>query len=127
MIGSRSKTSPGYVRALQDHPVCCPKYSIHLLADQAAERLCARFPEKAAQNGIVIEVLENMPDHGPLFVSAGPTEAPQRSTHPCKGRTSHILHNELPHLRSRMPALGSVARVSEETVNQYMQAQATGS
>jgi putative transposase len=100
---------------------------MHVLTDQAAERLGARLHQKAAQNGIVIETLESMPDHIHLFVFADPTEAPQRVTHPCKGCTSHILRNELPHLRSRMITLGSVARVSEETVNQYRQAQETGS
>jgi putative transposase len=100
---------------------------MNVLTDQAAERLCARLPEKATQNGIVIKALEIKPDHRSLFVSADPTEAPQRVTHQCKGCTSRIFCNELPHLRSRMPALGSVARVSEETVNKYLQAQETGS
>jgi putative transposase len=107
---------------------------MHVLTGEDAERLGARLHQKAAQNRIVIETLEIMPDHIHLFVSADPTEAPQRVTHPCKGCTSRILCNELAHLRSQMPALesrspylGSVGRVSEETVNQYMQAQATGS
>jgi putative transposase len=47
--------------------------------------------EKAKQNKVVIEVLETMPDHVHLFVSAEPTEAPQRIANPFKGDTSRIL------------------------------------
>jgi putative transposase len=105
---------------------------LKVLTGEVAERLKELLYEKAEENDIVIEALEIMPDHVHLFVSADPTEAPQRIANQFKGYTSRVLREEFARLRSRMPTLwsrsyyvGSVGHVSEETVKKYIEAQKT--
>ena len=132
MVDSRYRTSAGCVYSLKYHLIWCPKYRLKVLVDEVAERLKELLYEKAEDNKFVIEALEIMPDHVHLFVSADPTEAPQRIANQFKGYTSRILRKEFAHLRSRMPALwsrsyyvGSVGHVSEEMVKKYIEAQET--
>jgi putative transposase len=79
---------------------------------------------------VEIETLEIMPDHVHLFVSADPTDAPQRLANQFKGFTSRMLREKYPVLRSRLPSLwsrsyyvGSVGHVSEATIRKYIEAQ----
>lgn len=133
MVDSRYITSAGSVFVLKYHLVWCPKYRMKVLTDDVAERLKELLYEKAKENNIVIGALEIMPDHVHLFVSADPTEAPQRIANQFKGYTSRILRKEFAHLRSRMLTLwsrsyyiGSIGHVAdEETVKKYIEAQET--
>jgi len=79
---------------------------------------------------VTIEALEIMPDQVHLFVSADPTEAPQRLANQFKGFTSRSLRKKYSTLRSRLPSLwsrsyyvGSLGQVSDKTVRQYIEAQ----
>lgn len=94
------------------------------------ESLRSLLHEKAESLGVVIEALEIMPDHVHLFISADPTDAPQRLANQFKGYTSRILREQYPHLKSQLPSLwsrsyyvGSVGHVSEETVRAYIENQ----
>jgi putative transposase len=95
-------------------------------------RLRELLYEKADNMGVQIEALEIMPDHVHLFISADPTEAPQRLANQFKGYTSRILRQEFASLESRLPTLwsrsyyvGSVGYVSEDSVKKYIANQKT--
>ena len=127
MADSRYRTSASCVFTLKYHLVWCPKYRSNVLTSEVRERLKDLLYEKAEAINVSIEALEIMPDHVHLFVSADPTEAPQRLANQFKGYSSRILRKEFAHLRSRMPTLwsrsyyiGSVGHVSADAVKKYI-------
>jgi putative transposase len=70
------------------------------------------------------------PDHVHLCVAIPPTLAPRHVMHRVKGVSSHRLRQEFPHLRSRLPSLwtrtydvGTAGKVSEATIQRYIEAQ----
>ena len=71
-----------------------------------------------------------MPDHVQLLVRVGPTDAPAAVVRAFKGRTAHVLRQELPQLRNHAKVLwspssfaASVGDVSESTVRRYIEHQ----
>jgi len=130
MTDPRYRRTSGAVFTLKYHFVWCPKYRRKVLVGPVAEDLRTLLTEKAAELDVVIEALEIMPDHVHLFVSADPTEAPQRLANQFKGYTSRKLREKYPYLESRLPSLwsrsyyvGSVGQVLEETVKKYIESQ----
>jgi putative transposase len=130
MTNTRYRKNAGSVFSLKYHLVWCSKYRRKVLTNAVAQDLKNVLYEKAAQIGAQIEALEIMPDHVHLFVSADPTVAPQYLANQFKGYTSHTLREKYPHLKSRLPSLwsrsyyvGSIGRVSEETVRRYIEEQ----
>ena len=74
--------------------------------------------------------MEGMPDHLHLFVEADPTLSVAEIVNRFKGRSSRVLRQEFPHLRSRLPTLWSrsyfaatTGQVSEATIRRYIEAQ----
>ena len=130
MVDNRYRRHAGSVFSLKYHFVWCPKYGRPVLVGQIADDLRNLLHRKARELQVTIEALEIAPDHVRLFVSADPTEAPQRLANQFKGFTSHVLRQRYPKLRSRLPSLwsrsyyvGSIGDVSEEAVKQYIEAQ----
>jgi putative transposase len=130
MVDNRYRRNAGSVFSLKYHFVWCPKYRRKVLADGIANDLRELLYQKAEELELEIEALEIMPDHVHMFVSADPTDAPQRLANQFKGFTSRILRQKYPQLCSRMPSLwsrsyyvGSIGHVSEETVKRYIEAQ----
>lgn len=130
MTDPRYTHHAGGVFSLKYHLVWCPKYRRPVLVDRIADDLRALLYQKASQLQVTIEALEIMPDQVHLFVSADPTEAPQRLANQFKGFTSRSLRKKYSTLRSRLPSLwsrsyyvGSLGQVSDKTVRQYIEAQ----
>jgi len=124
------RKNAGAVFSLKYHVVWCPKYRRAVLTGLVSERLKVLLREKAADEGLVVHVLEVLPDHVHLFVESDPTWAPAAIVGRLKGYTSHILRDEFPHLRSRLPTLwsrsyyaGTVGQVSEAMVRRYIESQ----
>ncbi len=93
-------------------------------------RLKEIIAEVAAEAEMTIHALKVMPDHVHLFVEADPTLAVAEIVNRFKGRSSRLMRQEFPALRSRLPTLwsrsyyaGSVGHVSVETVQAYIAAQ----
>ncbi len=101
------RKNAGAVFSLKYHVVWCPKYRRAVLVGAVAERLEALLREKIADEGLTVHALEVMPDHVHLFVESDPTWAPAALVGRLKGYTSHVLRDEFPHLRSRLPTLWS--------------------
>ena len=85
------------------HLIWCPKYRRNILQSDVAKRLKELLNEKASDIGVVIKVMEIMPDHLHLFVKTKPTARrgsnTARSDMPCTvGRSinSNSLWNTKP-------------------------------
>jgi len=127
---SRYRKNAGVVFSLKYHIVWCPKYRLKVLVGDVETRLKNVLYSVAAQYGVLIEVMEVLPDHVRLFVSTDPTRCVAEIVNRLKGASSHILRSEFPHLVSRMPTLwsrsyytGTVGHVSESTVKKYIENQ----
>lgn len=85
--------------------------------------------EVAKEKGVEILVLEVRPDHLHLFVSAYPQLQIHKLVKALKGRSSHFLRREFPHLL-KLPSLwtnsyfvSTAWNVSNRTIQQYIEAQ----
>ena len=86
--------------------------------------------DTAKENNWEIIALEIMPDHVHLFIKTNPTIAPNNVIARIKGKSSRILRNEFPSLRSRLPTLwtrsyfvSTDGHVSSETIKKYVEEQ----
>ena len=129
-MASRYRSNAGAIFSLKYHIVWCPKYRRKVLVAAIEQRLRELIAEIALEHKMTIHALEVMPDHVHLFIEAGPTLAIAEIVNRIKGRTSHVLREEFPSLRSRLPTLwsrsyysGSVGHVSSQTVQKYIEAQ----
>jgi putative transposase len=118
------------VFSLQFHLVWCPKYRRPVLTPPVDGRVQALLAAIADEHGMTIRAAEVMPDHVHLFVEADPTLCVAEIVNRFKGRTSRLLREEFPALRSRLPTLwsrsyfaASVGAVSEATIRRYIDAQ----
>jgi putative transposase len=126
----RYAKNAGAVFSLKYHLVWCPKYRRPVLVGDVADRFRALLAEKAAELAMTIHALEVMPDHVHLFVESDPTRCVAEIVNRLKGSTSHVLRDEFPSLRSRLPTLwsrsyyaGSVGHVSAATIGRYLAGQ----
>lgn len=130
MSGSRYSKNAVAVFSLKHHIVWCPKYRRPVLTPPVDGRLKELLAEIAAEHGMTIHAVEVMPDHVHLFVESDPTLCVAEIVNRFKGRTSRVLRQEFPSLRSRLPTLWSrsyfaatVGAVSEATIRRYIEAQ----
>lgn len=112
------------------HFVFCPKYRRSVLTGQVGDRLVELIPQLLPPLGGQLIDLVVRPDHVHLFASFGPHLSPKQIMHRLKGETSHILREEFPSLKSRLPSLwthayycGTAGNVSSETIRKYIDAQ----
>jgi putative transposase len=123
----RYAQNAGAVFSLKYHIVWCSKYRRSVLDGAVADRLKALLAEKSAELRLTIHDLEVMPDHVHMFIDCDPTRCVAEIVNRLKGYTSHVLRDEFPSLRSRLPTLwsrsyyaGSVGHVSAATVERYI-------
>jgi len=76
-----------------------------VLIDQIAERLKTSLREIAAERQATVLELEMMPDHVHLLCEVDPQYGIHRLVRQMKGRSSRLLRQEFPTLRSRLPTL----------------------
>jgi putative transposase len=129
-MASRYRKNAGAAFSLKYHIVWCPKYRRKVLVAAVETRLKEIMTEIAADYGMIIHALEVMPDHVHLFVEADPTLSVAEIVNRFKGKSSRLLRDEFPSLRSRLPTLwsrsyyvGSVGHVSSTTVQKYIENQ----
>lgn len=127
---TRYRRNAGATFSLKYHFVWCPKYRRKVLVPPYDARLREIIAEVAAEAEMTIHAVEVMPDHVHLFVEADPTLAVAEIVNRFKGRSSRLMRQEFPALRSRLPTLwsrsyyaGSVGHVSAKTVEAYIAAQ----
>ena len=118
------------VHFMNYHFVWCPEYRRKVIVDDVETRLQDIIRNTAGENNREIIALETMPDHVHLFIKADPTITPNNIIARIKGRSSRILRNEFPALRSRLPTLwtrscfvSTHGHVSSEAIKRYVKEQ----
>ena len=107
------RSNRNVVYSCKYHIVWCPKYRRKVLIDQIAAWLKSILHEVAAEYQAVVLELEVTPDHGSvlqnhhvhLLCEVDPQYGIQRLVRQMKGRSSRLLRQEFPTLRSRIPTL----------------------
>jgi len=109
------------------HIIFCPKYRRRVLVDAVEVRLKENVREVAKENDWQIATLEVMPDHIHIFVKVTPMDSPANIVARIKGRSSFVLRNEFPDLKTRLPSLWtrsyyveSIGSVSAEAITRYI-------
>ena len=120
----------GIVYKNQYHIVFCPKYRRKVLVNGVDVRLKELLYEIAEENNVTIMSLEVMPDHVHLFFEMDPRQPLHIMIRNFKGRSSRVLREEFPWLKTKLPALWTrsyfsctVGHINEETIQKYIESQ----
>jgi putative transposase len=87
------------------HVVWCPKYRRPVLVEGVDTRLRDILSRTAAELETEIFEMEVMPDHVHLLCEVDPQFGMHRLVKRLKGRSSRLLREEFPRLKSRLPTL----------------------
>lgn len=87
------------------HVVWCPKYRRNVIQGDVDVRLKQIIEEVCEEKRATLISMETMPDHVHLLGSIDPQYGIHRLVKQIKGRSSRLLRQEFPHLKSRMPTL----------------------
>lgn len=99
------KSNRNVVYKCHYHVVWCPKYRRSVLHSGVDERLKQVVCEVCAEFDSELVELEIMSDHVRLLVGVDPQFGIHRLVKRIKGRSSRILREEFPWLKSRIPSL----------------------
>ena len=99
------KSNHNVVYSCKYHVVWCPKYRRKVLVDGVDIRLKELIKETGKEYSIDIIEMEIMPDHVHLLMEVDPQFGIHKAVKQIKGRTSRVLREEFPWLRSRIPSL----------------------
>jgi putative transposase len=121
----------GSVVMLKYHLIWIPRRRRKVLVGAVTDRLEELLREKAQDLEVGIEHLAIQPEHLHMFVNAPPSLAVSQLVYRFKGYTSRVLRQDFPHLR-KMPSMWTTAyfastagRVSQATIQKYIEAQST--
>ncbi len=128
MVEVRSNNNVVYRCAY--HVVWCPKYRRPVIEAGVADRLAEIIREVVAERDCTIMELDTMPDQVHLLVDCDPQYGIHRLVKQIKGRSSRVLRQEFPSLKSRLPTLwtnsyfvATVGGATVEVVKQYVENQ----
>src|SRR3954449_11710316 len=99
------KSNRNVVYSCKYHVVWCPKFRRPVLVDGVDERLKEVLGDVVAETRSGSLGIEVMPDHVHLLVEVDPQLGIHRFVKLAKGRSSRLLRQEFPWLRSRLPTL----------------------
>lgn len=102
---TKIRTNNNVVFQCSYHVVWCTKYRRDVLTPEVQERLKDIISGVAVERGAVITSIEVMDDHVHLLVSVDPQFGIHRLVKQFKGRSSRLLRDEFPSIRSRLPSL----------------------
>ena len=111
-----------HVHLVVYHIIWCPKRRRKVLVGPIHTRLEQIVREGAAEHDWTVIELAIQPDHVHLFVRANPQTLPSDFPRRIKGRSSHDLREEFPHLKkvpslwTRSCFLSTAGTVSQETL-----------
>ena len=126
----RVHTNNNVVYRCAYHVVWCPKYRRPVISGDVDVRLKEIIREVCAERGSEIVELETTPDHVHLLVECDPQYGIHRLVKQIKGRSSRLLRQEFPQLKTRIPTLwtnsyfvATVGGATLEVVNRYVENQ----
>ncbi len=103
MVCTRSNQNVVY--ACRYHVVWCPKYRRKVLVGPVVPRLEALIAAVVAERDAELVEVSVQPDHVHLLVGVDPQFGIHRLVRLVKGRSSRVLREEFPSLKSRLPCL----------------------
>ena len=111
------------------HIIWCPKRRRKVLVGPVRDRLEQIIKEVVEENGWQIISIAIQPDHVHLFIRSNPYTLPSDIPRLIKGRSSHDLREEFPHLK-KLPSLwtrsfflSTAGTVSQEIIQRYIERQ----
>lgn len=104
-VGVTLRTNANIAFQCAYHVVWCPKYRRKVIGGRMEQRLKEIIVEVIEEKGAWLIELETMPDHVHLLVEVDPQFGVHKLVKAIKGRSSRLLRQEFPWLRSRLPTL----------------------
>jgi putative transposase len=124
------KSNNNVIYSCKYHIVWCPQYRRPVLVNGVDARLKEIISAVVSESTAEILELEVMPEHVHLLVEVDPQYGIHRLVRAIKGRSSRLLRQEFPWLRSRLPTLwtnsyfvSTVGGAPLEVVKQYIENQ----
>jgi putative transposase len=99
------KSNRNIVYSCKYHVVWCPKYRRKILVNGVDKRLKELIKEICQEIQVEIIEMEVMPDHIHLLIEVDPQFGIHKAVKMMKGRTSRILRQEFPYLKTKLPTL----------------------
>jgi len=99
------KSNRNVVYSCKYHVVFCPKFRRPVLADGVDLRLKEIIVDVVVETRSELLNMEVMPDHVHVLVDFDPQFGIHKFVKRLKGRSSRLLRQEFPRLRSRLPTL----------------------
>lgn len=99
------KSNNNIVYNCQYHVIWCVKYRRKVLVGDVEVRLKEILSQVAVDVECEIEEMETDQDHVHLLISCDPQFGIHKVVKRMKGRSSKVLRDEFPHLKSRIPTL----------------------
>jgi putative transposase len=100
-----TKSSKHLVYSCKYHVVWCTKYRRKVLSEPIEVRLKEILREVCKNSAAEMLELEIMPDHVHVLIDCNPIFGIKRLVGLMKGRSSRLLRQEFPTLKSRLPTL----------------------
>jgi len=126
----RYKSNNNVAYSCKYHAVWCQKYRRAVLVHGVDVRLKEIIQTVCTESRAEILELEVMPEHVHLLVEVGPQYGIHRLVRAIKGRSSRLLRQEYPWLKSRLPTLwtnsyfvSTVGGAPLEVIKQYIENQ----
>ena len=120
----------GIVYKNQFHIIFCPKYRRKVLINGIDDIFKYVFLDIAQKEEIDIKAMEIMPDHAHLFIEFDPRKSLHSVIKALKGKSSNILRNEFPELKSKIPSLWTrsyfdfyFVKLNDKVVEKYIEQQ----
>ena len=129
---NKYKSNRNIVYSCKYHIVWCPKYRRKVLVGEVKKRLKEIIQEVAKECDVEIIEMETDKDHIHILCEVDPQFGVNKFVKLVKGRSSRILRDEFPHLKSKLPTLWSnsyfvstVGGAPLEVIKQYIENQQT--
>lgn len=114
------------------HVIWCSKYRRKVLANGVDMRLKELILSISKEYSFDVLEMEIMPDHVHLLVDVDPQFGVNKVVKTIKGKTSRILRDEFPYLKTKLPTLWTnsyfvttVGSARLDVVKKYIQSQKT--
>lgn len=126
------KSNRNVVYSCKYHVVWCPKYRRKVLVNGVDSRLKELITQICQEIQVEIIEMEIMPDHAHLLIEVDPQFGIHKAIKLIKGRTSRILRQEFPYLKTKLPTLwtnsyfvSTVGGAPLSVIKQYVENQKT--
>ena len=124
------KSNNNIVYSCKYHIVWCSKYRRKVLVNGVDTRLKELIIQVCQEIQVDITEMEIMPDHVHLLLEVDPQFGVHKAVKTIKGRTSRILRQEFPRLKTKLPTLwtnsyfvSTVGGAPLEIIKQYIEGQ----